>query len=64
VSDIELPVQINGKTRGTLTVSKDIDQEGALQIALQAPFVQKHVEGKDLKKVIFVPTKIINLIVK
>ena len=44
-------------------MSVKIDQEGAVAAALAAPNVQKFTDGKQIKKIIFVPGKILNLIV-
>ncbi len=56
--------QVNGKMRGTVEVPKDIGKDDALAAALAAlDNVQAQVDGKDLKKIIFVPGKILNLIV-
>lgn len=54
---------MNGKMRGSVQVAKDIDQEGALAAARALPSVAKQVDGKEVKKVVFVPGKIINIIV-
>ena len=55
--------QVNGKVRGTVEVSVKVDQDGAVAAALSAPNVQKFTDGKEIKKIIFVPGKILNLIV-
>ncbi|KAF5837837.1 hypothetical protein DUNSADRAFT_3800 [Dunaliella salina] len=60
---VKLPVQINGKVRATLEVPRDIVQDDAVQAAVAAPNVAKYTDGKAIKKVIFVPGKIMNLIV-
>lgn len=60
---VALPVQVNGKVRATLEVSRSISQKDAVEAAQQAPNVLKFTEGKTVKKVIFVPGKILNLIV-
>jgi len=60
---IDIPVQVNGKLRGTLTTSKDADKDGILAQAKVLPSVQKHLEGKELRKEIFVPGKVINFVV-
>lgn len=49
--------------RGTIEVAPDISQDDALAAALQLNTVQKLTDGKQIKKVIFVPAKILNLIV-
>ncbi|RLB61323.1 MAG: leucine--tRNA ligase [Deltaproteobacteria bacterium] len=61
---IEMGVQVNGKTRGTVTLSCDADAEVARAAALAVPTVCKHVEGKEVKKFIFVPKRIINFVVR
>lgn len=56
--------QVNGKMRGTVEVGKDIDQAGAVEAAQQVANVKKFTDGKQVVKVIYVPGKILNLIVK
>jgi leucyl-tRNA synthetase len=61
--EIELPVQINGKLRGKVTVSADAD-EAAIEAAAHADDnVQVHLEGKTVRKVIVVPGKLVNIVV-
>ncbi len=61
---IEMGVQVNGKTRGTVTIAVDADADTARAAALAVTTVAKHVEGKDVKKFIFVPKRIINFVVR
>jgi leucyl-tRNA synthetase len=61
---IALPVQVNGKMRGTIEVAVDIDQQGAMEMAKQLSTVAKQLDGKEVKKVIFVPGKILNIVAK
>lgn len=49
--------------RGTAEVAVDTQQEGAVEAARAIAAVAKQLEGKEVKKVIFVPGKILNLIV-
>lgn len=56
-------VQVNGKLRGTVEVSKDISQEDAEKAGRSVAAVSKFLGGKPLKKVIFVPGRILNFIV-
>ena len=63
VDSVMLPVQVNGKMRGTVEVAAGVDQAGALSAALALATVQKATGGREPKKVIFVPGKILNLIV-
>jgi leucyl-tRNA synthetase len=59
---IDLAVQVNGKMRSTIKVAPDITQDDAVAAALATPAVAKYVTGP-VKKVIFVPGRLINLIV-
>ena len=56
-------VQINGKVRAKLTVPADASAEQVEQIAFDEEAVQKHTEGKDVRKKIYVPGKILNIVV-
>lgn len=56
-------VQVNGKVRSKLTVPADAIQETVLALAKQEPIVQKYLEGATLRKVIYVPGKLLNLVV-
>ncbi|MFN4131868.1 MAG: leucine--tRNA ligase [Caldimicrobium sp.] len=58
-----LVVQINGKVRDQVEVPIQLSKEEALEIVLKLPRVQKYLEGKDLKNVVFVPKKLINLVI-
>jgi leucyl-tRNA synthetase len=62
VKTINLPVQINGKMRDTIEVREDISQDEALEIIKQNAKLNTYIES-GIKKVIFVPKKIINIIV-
>ena len=59
---VELAVQINGKPRGTLTVAKDAPKDEVLALAKEA--MASRMEGKALVKEIYVPGRIVNLVVK
>jgi leucyl-tRNA synthetase len=60
---VEIGVQVNGKTRGTITIPADADEESARAAALAEERVRAHVEGKTVKKFIYVKGKIANFIV-
>ncbi|QQS44657.1 leucine--tRNA ligase [Candidatus Roizmanbacteria bacterium] len=62
-SDGEIPVQVNGKVRTIIKVPNDYGREKVLQEALKHEKVQKYVTAGKYKKVIFVPGKILNIIV-
>lgn len=59
-----IPVQVNGKVRDNVTVPQDSDQEQVLTEAKESAKVQKYIDGKDLVKVIYVPKKIMNIVVR
>ena len=61
-NEITLPVQINGKKRGDLTIARDADQSAVENAALALDFVQKALEGRPPRKVIVVPQRIVNVV--
>lgn len=61
-STIVLPVQINGKTRGTIQVDKACTEEDAFKLASVDTKLSKFLDGKIIKKRIYVPGKILNVI--
>lgn len=62
-SVVTVAVQVNGKLRGTLEIEKETTQEKALDLALSQPSVTKFTEGQETKKIIYVPGKILNIVV-
>jgi leucyl-tRNA synthetase len=62
-SEIVMPVQVNGKKRGDLTIARDADQGAVEKAALELDFVRKALEGKIPRKVIVVPQRIVNVVV-
>lgn len=62
-SVITIAVQVLGKTRGTIEIEPDADQATAEKAAREIPAVQTQLEGKTVKKVIFVKGKILNFVV-
>ena len=61
--EVEMGVQVNGKLRGVVKLPVAADEPTARAAALAEPKVQAHLEGKAIKKVVYVPGKIINIIV-
>ena len=61
-SNVMVAVQINGKLRGTIEVPLDMDDEELKAIALELENVKKHCEGKQIKKIIIVKNKIVNIV--
>jgi leucyl-tRNA synthetase len=60
---LTIVVQVNGKVRGQIEVAADADKDTILQQARQDANVVTHIGGKDIKKEIFVPGKLVNLVV-
>ena len=56
-------VQVNGKLRGQLELPAGIEREAALEAAKALSNIQRHMEGKSLRKVIFIPGRMINFVV-
>jgi len=58
-----LVVQINGKVRDQVEAPSGITKEEALSLVKELPKIQKYLEGKNIRNVIFVPEKLINIVV-
>ena len=63
VDEITYAVQINGKVRGHLTVATSADRESVERLAMADTSVQALLEGKEVKKVIVVPSRLVNIVV-
>ena len=63
-STITLPVQVNGKLRDQIELPVDIDEAGARRAAEASEKVQKHLEGKQIVKFIYVAKRMISFVVK
>jgi leucyl-tRNA synthetase len=62
--EITLVVQVNGKLRDRISVPVSITEEEAKQLAQDSAKVRPHIEGKQTVKEIYVPQKLVNLVVK
>ncbi len=60
---IELMVQVNGKLRSKISVAADANKESIESLALADDNVQKFTDGKDIRKVIVVPGRLVNIVV-
>ena len=60
--DMTLVVQVNGKLRGSVTVSAQADKESIEKAALENENVKKFTEGKVIRKIIIVPKKLVNIV--
>ncbi len=62
--EITYVIQIMGKVRGKMKVSTNASQEDIKKMALEIDNVQKHLAGKDIKKMIVVPKKLVSIVAK
>jgi leucyl-tRNA synthetase len=62
-SSVKYPVSFNGKVRFNLELPTSLSREEIEQEALQAPEAQRWLEGCSVKKIIVVPSRIINIVV-
>ncbi len=63
-STVEMAVTVNGKKRGSFEIAKDASKEDAQAAATALPHVKEFLEGKEIKKIIVVPNKIVNIVAK
>ncbi|MEK1444056.1 leucine--tRNA ligase [Limosilactobacillus fermentum] len=62
--EVEMIVQVNGKVRAKIKMAKDADNKDVEDAALANEHVHSFVDGKDVKKVIVIPNRIINIVVE
>ncbi len=60
---VTFAVQVNGKLRGTVDINRGAAEDEVREAAIQIARISRHIEGRELKKVIFVQDKILNFIV-
>jgi leucyl-tRNA synthetase len=63
VDEITLVVQVNGKVRARIVVAPGIGEEQAFTLALEEANVRNHLDGKEVRKRIYVPGKLLNIVV-
>jgi leucyl-tRNA synthetase len=56
-------IQVNGKLRDRMTVPAEISEEDMKTRALAAENTRRHVEGKEIRKIIIVPGKLVNIVI-
>ncbi len=61
-NDVEIVVQVNGKVRGRVTAAKDCTQEEVQEEAMALETVKAQLNGKTIRKVIFVKNKLLNIV--
>ena len=59
---VKVAVSVNGKLRATIEVKKDLSDEEIKELAFAQDGVKRHTEGKEIKKVIVVKNKIVNIV--
>jgi leucyl-tRNA synthetase len=62
-NDVVMPIQINGKKRGELTIARDADQDAVKTAVLELDAVKAALAGAEPKKIIVVPQRIVNIVV-
>ncbi|MBN1150307.1 leucine--tRNA ligase [candidate division WOR-3 bacterium] len=60
----EIAVQVNGKLRDVLVLPHEVDEETAFRAAFESPKVKNHVDGRNIMKKIFVPHRMISIVIK
>ncbi len=60
---VKVAVQVNGKVRGTVPAPKGADREAVVAAARAEPNVARHLEGRDIRKIIHVPDRLLNFVV-
>lgn len=63
-NEVQIVLQVNGKVRGKFMASPEISQDEALKLAKNVENFNKAIEGKEIVKVIYVPKRILNVVVK
>ncbi|MGE4469957.1 MAG: leucine--tRNA ligase [Desulfovibrio sp.] len=62
--EVTVVAQVNGKVRGQVSVARDADEDAVKAACLAVENVARHLEGKQVVKVIFVPGKLVNVVVR
>ncbi len=60
---LSVPVQINGKHRGTVTVGMEASEDEVVDAALKDPAISRYIDGKQIRKKVYVKNRILNLVV-
>jgi leucyl-tRNA synthetase len=60
---ITLPVQVNGKLRDRVEVPADVSEEDAKAAAISSEGAQRFIEGKEIRKIIYIPGRLVNIVV-
>ncbi len=60
---VTVAVQINGKLRGTILVKAEAPEESVLEVATKDPAITRYLDGKQIRKKVYVKNRILNLVV-
>jgi len=61
--EVTLVVQVNGKVRDRIQVAADIAEDAAKELAMASEAVKRHLDGKEPRRVIYVPGRLVNIVV-
>ena len=61
--EIELVVQVNGKLRDRIRIAPDASEESVVALAMASPKIQEYTNGKTIRKIVYVPARLLNLVV-
>ena len=59
---VTIAVQVSGKLRATVDVARDVDEEIVKEAAFAADAVQRAIDGRDIRKVVVVPNRVVNIV--
>jgi leucyl-tRNA synthetase len=62
--EVEIILQLNGKLRDKITVRRDLDREKLEQLVLETPKIKAATQGKTIQKLVIVPNRIVNVVVR
>ena len=62
--EIEIPIQVNGKLRSRVLASPDAANDELQELALAEAKIREYTDGKQIVKVIVVPRRLVNIVVK
>lgn len=63
LEEIDLPVQVNGRLRAVIKVPVDVEEDRVKEIALRDPRISQWIDGKKVKRIIYIKNKLLNLVV-
>jgi leucyl-tRNA synthetase len=63
-AEVTIGVQVDGKVRGQITIAPDASEDTAVALAQEAEGVTRHLTGKEIAKIVYVPKRILNFITK